>query len=275
MNKAQSLRVASFLYLVGVCTALLLAGSLGGCAGTGPAATATPQTFTDSDEPESRKRATNRLKLAVLYFQDAKYNFALDEVKQAIVTDPNWFEPYAMRGLIYLQTGDYAQAETSLQKALSINPNASDVKHNYGFLLCKMKRPIEAAKYFRAALSDPTYAQRAKTWAEQGNCQLANGRKGDAEASFMHAYELDAGNADTGYKLSNLLFQRGELVKAQFYTRRINNSDRASAESLWLGIRIERSLNNQDAQSQLEAQLRRRFAQSPEAMALERGAFNE
>ena len=281
MNKARSLPATSvvstsFLALAGVFAAVLLVGGLSGCAGSGSSASSSsPATFTESDEPESRKRATNRLKLAVLYFQDSKYNFALDEIKQAILIDPNWSEPYAMRGLIFMQTGDYPLAESSFQKALAINPNASDVKHNYGFLLCKINRSDEGLKLFSAALADPTYSQRAKTWAETGRCQLANGRKAEAETSFMRSYELDAANTATAYSLSSLLFQRGELVRAQFYARRVNNSERATAESLWLGIKIERSVNNRDAQQQLEAQLRKRFAQSPEAMALERGAFNE
>jgi type IV pilus assembly protein PilF len=275
MNRFRVLQAASIPALLGICLPLLLTFGLVGCAAGGPSASATPETFTESDEPEARKRATNRLKLAVLYFQDRKYNFALDEIKQAILTDPNWFEPYGMRALIQMQTGDYPQAEASLQKALSINPNASDLKHNYGVLLCKMKRPEQAAKMFGAALADPSYGQRAKTWAEQGRCQMENGQKAEAEASFLRAYELDAGNATTGYNLANLLFQRGELARAQFYARRVNNGERATAESLWLGIKIERSLGTKDAQQQLEAQLRKRFAQSREAMALERGAFNE
>ena len=275
MTPVRSLQAVSLAAVLGGLVSLLLLGSLTGCATDQTGASSTPQTFTESDEPESRKRATNRLKLAVLYFQDGKYNFALDEIKQAILTDPNWFEPYGMRGLIQLQTGDLPQAEASFQKALSINPNSSDVKHNYGFLLCKMNRPAEAYKLFGAALADPNYGQRAKTWAEQGNCQLANGQKTQAEASFMRSYELDAGNAQTGFSLASLLFARGDLVRAQFYARRVNNSDRASAESLWLGIKIERSMANRDAQAQLEAQLRKRFAQSRELQALERGAFNE
>ena len=260
---------------LGLVTVLLVGGGLTGCAVNGTSASAPHESFTDSDEPESRKRATNRLKLAVLYFQDGKNNFALDEVKQAIQIDPNWFEPYGMRGVIYMQTSEFAPAELSFQKALSINPNASDIKHNYGVLLCKMKRHPDAVKLFNAALADPGYGQRAKTWQEMANCQLAMGQKAEAEASFMHSYELDAGNAVTGFQLANLLFQRGELVRAQFYARRVNNGERASAESLWLGIKIERSLGSTDAQSQLESQLRKRFAQSPQVLALERGAFNE
>lgn len=279
MNKARSLLAAtlfstSALYLAGALASLALVGGLAGCAG--PSASSTdPDNFTDSDEPEARKRATNRLKLAVLYFQDAKYNFALDEIKQAIQIDPNWFELYGMRGLIYMQTNEFGPAEASFQKALSIKPNSSDQKHNYGVLLCRMKRPAEGIKMFSAALADPAYTQRARTWAEQGRCQLASGNKADAEASFMKSLEFDAGNPSTAISLSSLLYERGELVRAQFYARRVNNSDRATAESLWLGIKIERSLNNRDAQSQLETQLRKRFPQSPEGQALERGAFNE
>lgn len=269
------LQAWSLSAIVAAFASLLLLGGIAGCANGSSSATQTPETYTESDEPESRKRATNRLKLAVLYFQDGKHNFALDEVKQAIQTDPAWFQPYWMRGLINMQTGDYALAETSFQKALSINPTSADVKHNYGVLLCKMKRPAEARKMFDAALADPAYGQRAKSWQELANCQLANGQKADAEASFMRSYELDAANPVTGYNLAALLYERNEMAKAQFYARRINNSDRASAESLWLGIKIERSLGIQEAQLQLEAQLRRRYGQSREALALERGAFNE
>jgi type IV pilus assembly protein PilF len=275
MITTRHLLAVSISAWMGLFASLLLVGGLTACAANGTSAAGSPESFTDSDEPESRKRATNRLKLAVLYFQDGKNNFALDEVKQAIQIDPNWFEPYGMRGVIYMQTGDFAPAELSFQKALSINPNASDIKHNLGVLLCKMKRPAEGLKMFTAALADPAYGQRARTWQEQANCQLAMGQKAEAEASFMRSYELDAGNPVTGFQLAGLLFQRGELPRAQFYARRVNNGERASAESLWLGIKIERSMGSKDAQAQLEAQLRKRFAQSREVLSLERGAFNE
>jgi len=275
MKKLRVLQSMSVTALLGWVAAFLLAGGIAGCAGNGATATPKPETFTESDEPESRKRADNRLKLAVLYFQDGKDNFALDEVKQAILIDPTWFQPYWMRGLIQMKTGDYAPAETSFQKALSINPYSSDVKHNYGVLLCKMKRPTEAMRMFGAALADPTYGQRARTWQEQGVCQMTNGQLADAETSFTRSYQLDAGNPVTGFNLASLLAGRGEWVRAQFYARRINNSDQATAESLWLGIKIERSLGLREAQSQLEAQLLKRFAQSKQALALERGAFDE
>jgi type IV pilus assembly protein PilF len=246
-----------------------------GCASSAPAASAPSDSFTDSDEPEIRKRATNRLRLAVLYFTDGKYTVALDEVKQAIAADPSWSEAYNMRGLIYRRLGDNAMAESSFQKALALNPGSADVKHNYAVFLCDQRRGTEALKFFAGALDTAGYGRRANTWAAQGACQLSLGQASEAEASFLRSYELDAANPVTGYNLALLLFKREDFVRSQFYVRRINNSELANAESLWLGIKVEQQLGNREAVAQLAGQLKKRFPQSVEASAFDRGAFNE
>ena len=230
---------------------------------------------TDSDEPETRKRARLRLELAVAYFDKGQTTDALDHLKQSIAADPNLFEAYNLRGLIYMRLGDIPIAEESFRRALSLNPKAASVQHNYGWLLCQQARLTEAVQLFGSALANPNYGDRAKTWMAQGLCQQKYGKNADAEASFIRSYELDAGNPITAYNLSLLLFQRAEFVRSQFYVRRLNNSELANAESLWLGIKVERRLDNRDATLQLGAQLKKRFPQSREYLALERGAFNE
>ena len=70
--------------------------------------------------------------------------------------------------------------------------------------------------------------------------------------------------------------QRGDATRAQFYVRRLNASpDLVNAESLWLGLRVERRLGNQDGVRQLAEQLRQRFPNSPEWAKYLRGAFDE
>ena len=128
---------------------------------------------------------------------------------------------------------------------------------------------------FANALGNPTYGDRAKTWMAQGLCQQRGGQMADAENSLLRSYELDAGNPITAYNLSLILYQRGEFVRSQFYVRRLNNSELANSESLWLGIKVERRLENREAMAQLSSQLKKRFPQSREFSALERGAFNE
>ena len=109
----------------------------------------------------------------------------------------------------------------------------------------------------------------------QGLCQVRAGKRTDAEYSLGKSFELDAGNPVTGYNLALLLYQRSEFARAQFYIRRLNNSEQANAETLWLGIKVERRLNNRIAMEQLASQLRSRYSKSREFSLFERGAFNE
>jgi type IV pilus assembly protein PilF len=250
---------------------------LSGCAApadTGASA-ARGDIVTQSDEPENRRRARIRLELAVGYFEQGQTTIALDELKQSITADPNFAEAYNLRGLIYMRLNDPRLAEESFRRALVISPRDPGVLHNYGWMLCQQGRYAESQQTIAQAIADPQYGSRAKSWMAQGLCQLKAGKTADAEQSLLRSYELDAGNPVTGFNLASVMYQRGEVVRAQFYVRRLNNSEYANAESLWLGIKIERKLGNREAVQQLAAQLRKRFVQSRELAAFDRGAFDE
>ncbi len=251
--------------------------ALGGCAARLGGATggAQPEILTESDEPETRKRARIRLELAVGYFEQGQTTVALDELKQSLVADPNFAEAHNLRGLIYMRLSDPRLAEESFRRALSISPKDPNVLHNFGWMLCQQARYPESEQALSQAIASPIYGGRAKSWMAQGLCQTRAGRVAEAEQSLLRSYELDAGNPVTGYNLATLLYQRGEFSKAQFYVRRLNNSELANAESLWLGIKVERQMENRDAMQQLVGQLKKRFAQSRELAAFERSAFNE
>lgn len=256
---------------------IVLGGGLAGCASTStPVAKGNKADIvTESDETDARKRARIRLELAVGYFEQGKTTTALDEIKQSISADPTIFESYNLRGLIYMRLNDAGLAEDSFRKALALNPKAGSVQHNFGWLLCQQSRLAEAVQMFGAAIADPNYGDRAKTWMAQGLCQLKAGKAVEAESSLAHSYELDAGNPITGYNLALLLFNRGEFIRAQFYVRRINNSELANSESLWLGLKVERKVGNSEGVSQLASQLKKRFSQSKEMALYDKGAFDE
>lgn len=260
------------------CLLVLALTGISGCASkmsaAGPAGSGV-EVVTDSDEPEFRKRARIRLELAVGYFEQGQTTIALDELKQSMAADPNYAEAYSLRGLIYMRLNDFRISEESFRKSLTINPRDSNVMHNLGWLLCQQARYPEAEQLFSQALSNPQYGERAKTFRAQGLCQARAGLRAEAERSLLKSYEFDAGNPVTAYNLATLLFQRGDYVRAQFYLRRLNNTEVANAESLWLGVRAERRMENREAMLQLAAQLLKRFPQSREASAYQLGKFDE
>jgi type IV pilus assembly protein PilF len=218
-------------------------------------AAAQPDIVTQSDEPQDRARARIRLELAVGYFEQGKTTIALDELKKALSVDPNFAEAYTLRGLVYMRLNDASLAESSFRRALALKPGDANTLHNLAWLMCQQDRHTESMT--------------------KGLCQIRAKRPADAEVSLMQSFQLDAGNPITEYNLGLLLFRRGDLTRAQFYVRRLNNSEWANAESLWLGIKIERKLGNMDAVEQLAVPLRKRFAQSPETALYDRGAFDE
>ena len=231
--------------------------------------------ITDSDETDQRRRARLRVELATGYFEQGQTKVALDEIKQSLATDPSYVDAYNLRGLVYMRLNDIPLAEDSFRRALVLNPRDASVAHNYGWLLCQQARYTESFKLFGQAASSPTYTGKAKTLMALGVCQVNAGQLNEAEQSLTHSYELDAGNPVTGYNLSSLLYRRGDFSRAQFYIRRLNNSELANAQTLWLGIKTERKLNNPQAVAQLSSQLKKRFSQSPEATAYEKGSFDE
>lgn len=274
LDKKGVMRLDWLIAIMMVLGSILLTGCAARSDLTG-ASESRGEIVTDSDESVERKRARIRIELALGYFEQGKTTIALDEVKQAILADPSYSDAYSLRGLIYIRLNDMAFAEESFRKALSIKPQDPNVLHNLGWLKCQQSLYSEALKYFAQTLSNPQYGERAKTLMTQGLCEIKAGMLSDAESSLLKSYEFDAGNPVTGYNLAHLLYQRADYVRAQFYIRRLNNSDLANAESLWLGIRVERRLANLGAMSQLASQLEKRFPQTKENASYQRGAFDE
>jgi type IV pilus assembly protein PilF len=246
-----------------------------GSSGSHSAGASRPDLVTDSDESSARKRARIRVELAVGYLEQGKTSIALDEVKLALAADPDFADAYSLRGLIYMRLNEYALAQDSFLKALSLRPGDPNILHNLGWLRCQQARYPEAMADFSAALSIPSYRERGKTYMTQGLCQIRAGQAREAEQSLLKSYEFDATNPVTGYNLANLFYQNAEFARAQFYIRRLNNSDWSNAESLWLGIKVERQMADQVAMLQLATQLEKRYPQSKEAASYRRGAFNE
>lgn len=262
---------------------LCIAAFVSACKSTPPAAVEPPPPPSaaplqvDPVDPavQAKRRAQLRLQLALGYFEQGQNQVALEEIGNALTADPSLGAAYNLRGLVYMRLDDAARAEDSFRRAVALNPRDGDVLHNYGWLMCQQKRYADAVQRFSAALAVPGYRDAARTWMTQGVCQMQAGDSAGAQRSLMQAYELDSTNPVVGYNLALLLYQRRDDVRAQFYIRRVNNGASANAESLWLGMRIERRLGNSEAVSQLGMQLRRRFPDARETLAYERGNFND
>lgn len=226
---------------------------------------------TETDASNVDKRARIRYELATGYFEQEKYTVALDEVKQVLQLEPNAVDAWVLRGLIYLRLEQTALAEESFRRAQAIAPKNGAVARNYAWVLCTQKRYAESDAQFKRAVE--VGYELSRTYMSWGVCQREAGQKAAAEDTLRKSLELEPLNPISGYNLAAILFDAGQYEQARFYARRVNNGEFSNAASLWLGIRIERALNNGVAMGQLASQLRTRYPESPEAGALDKGAF--
>ena len=259
--------------------ALLACVWLAGCAGQsttetprGDGTSVLPQS---TEESEDRRRARIKLELASAYYQQHNYNVALEELRQALSFDPTYPAAYGLLGLIYMELGENPKAEESFQRGLKLVPNDSDLNNNFGWFLCRNGRERQSMEYFARASRNPLYATPARPLHNAGICSLKIGDEAAAESYFQRAFQIEPGNPVAMFNLAELYLKRNEIERARFYSQRLLSTFDPTAETLWLGVRIERRAGNRDGEASYGSQLRRRFPQSRETSLLLGGQYGQ
>jgi type IV pilus assembly protein PilF len=234
-----------------------------------------PDTSPKLSEAESRRRADIRLQLAATYYQQRQYAVAIDEVRQALNLNPNATAAYGLLGLIYMELDDRTQAEANFSRALSMEPDNPELNNNYGWFLCRTGREQRSLEYFQRAAANKLYPTPALPLQNAGVCMMQVKDYKSAETYLRRSFEIDATSAVVKFQLARLYLATRELSRANFYFSLLERDVEATAESLWLGLRIARAQGDTRAERSYADQIRRRFPNSNEASLLRRGAFDE
>lgn len=247
---------------------------------TAPAASADrSQRITVPDETPAAQRARLRLALATAYYQQGQDTVALEEIRQALASDPRLALAWNLRGLVYLRMGQWSQAEDNFQHALALAPGEADIAHNYGWMLCQHPRSLarheEAAALFMRALEQPGLAQPARTWSALAQCQWRAGRTGQAALSVRQALRLEPASPGLGLMLAQILFAGGQWHEAGVQLAELHARHGATAESLWLAVKVARKTDNPALVRSLGARLKDEFGRSAQAAAYDKGLFDE
>lgn len=252
---------------------LLLALLLTGCAApVGPSG----DLVTSSDQTEVDRRAALRLELAASYYGRGQLEVALDEVKQSLAIKPDAPSALSLRGLIYLGLEQARLSEDSFKRALQLAPQDPDILHNYGWALCQLGRLEEASRQFEAALAQPRYREKVRTWLALGVCLGKGQRWTEASQSLGRAFETEPGNPVLGFHYAESLYKLGQHDKALFYLKRVlSRPEWVSPQALWLAARIEHAQGRTAEVQSWGRKLQGEFPQSKESLAFERGRFND
>jgi len=228
-----------------------------------------PETLQNKQSADARTRAELHTQLGAGYYELRNFRVALEELQDALRTDPGYGPAHNMLALVYMELREDALAQQSFERALQINPLDSDANNNYGWFLCQRKRYDDAARYYMAALKNPLYQTPEKAYVNLGLCARERGDLLGATQQFERARSLQPGNPVALFHLSDMAFRRGQFDEARNLLADLAKSGaQFNAESLWLALRIERASGNRDAEASYGIQLRRNFPNSRETQAL-------
>lgn len=250
---------------------LLVAALLAGCAAqpmVGDSGVASTQA-----DSESRQRARTFTELAEAYFARAQYKIALDELRKAITVDSRFGPAYNVYGLIYMELAEDKLAEENFRRAIELDRGDSVARNHYGWFLCTRGRYDEGLEQFSAALRNPLYAQPEQAMANAGLCAEKKGDLALAEANLLKSLKLQPDNPNSVIKLAGLHFRQGRFLETQRLLARHAELTPPTAESLWLGVRLERKLGDRAQAAAYGLQLRKRFPDSNEAQLLLSGQY--
>jgi type IV pilus assembly protein PilF len=256
---------------------VLVAVLLGACARPTPA----PEVSVPYEQREvrsekgPRERAQIHTQLAASYYVGRNFAVALEEATLALRDEPNYVPALNILGLTYMELGQDAAAEQAFEKAISVNPNDSDTRNNYGWFLCRSKRQVdEAIKQFMLALRNPLYQTPEKAYVNAGECSRNKGDLAAAEDYYQKALQQRPGLGRALLGLADIDYRRGQYKNARALLDQYRQSSSATAESLWLLVRLERKLGDKKAEAEFARELRRGFPDSPETGLLQAGKYD-
>lgn len=217
---------------------------------------------------DRKKLAEVNTQLGVEYIQKGELEVALERLRRALNADPDYVDAHTTLGLLYGNLGEYDKAESSFKRALKIDSNHSATLNNYGQFLCQLDRHEEGQTLFLKAIENPLYENPDVAFSNAGTCALNSGDVDSAEKHFRAALEINPKLPPTLYHMAHLSHRLERYLSARGYLQRYLEIGRHTAQSLWLGIQIERELGGKDAEASYALQLEKNFPDSAQTRLL-------
>jgi len=146
-----------------------------------------------------------------------EYEIVLPEIQTYRHHKPHEFEGMYLMGNVYRGLGKYAEAETVLRQAVSVNPNHYDARYNLGFVLAKLGKPQEALVQLEKAVdlnpaSSEARFQLAGVLRALGQEERARRELATFQQSKRRSVEENV--AGTKVNQANEFFQSGQYQRA-------------------------------------------------------------
>ena len=225
----------------------------------------------DAQEKQSdrEKAAAINAELAITYMKQDNLRAAREKADKALEQNPRSVEAQMAAGFVYDRLGEDKKAGAHFEQAVKLGGKDNpDVLNNAAVFQCRKGSKQRGEELFLQAAASPLYRMPEVAFANAGRCARADGRPKDAERYFRQALARNPNMPDPLISLADIQHEAGNDLQARAFVQRYHEAAPATAESVWLGYRIERGAGDAAAAEEYARRLRMEFPTSAEAAQL-------
>lgn len=216
------------------------------------------------DAPDAKKASQLNSELGLNYMVQGKNEMAMEKLLKAIEYDASSVDAHHYLAELYRRLERPDKAKVHYSRAHSLAPKDPAIQNNFGVFLCSEKQYDEGLKYLLKALENPAWSGRKNAFENIGQCYFDKGDIARAEEYYREALKQDSQQPKSLLAMADISLQEKNYITARAFLQRYSSVARHTAQSLWLGIQIERQLGDHNALSSYEMLLRNNFPNAEE-----------
>lgn len=219
-------------------------------------------------ETDNVRAAEMNYELGARYYRAGNYNFARDRLLRALEFNPELAIAHTTLAWTYLELENPRLATEHFGKAVRAEPDNFDIRNHYAVFLCQQAQFDEARKQFDRAISAYDNDNAEVMLTNAGTCMANKPDYALAEEYFRRALDFKASYGEALIQLASVKHRTGDNLRARAFLQRYLAANPTTASALFLGVEIEKALDDKRASTDFVNQLLREFPNSPEALYL-------
>lgn len=233
---------------------LLALGLIQACSSTG-----------ELSPKKKQDAAQYNAQLAAQYLQRGELEQAREKLLKALDQDDKNALAHVTYAKLQSRVSQPAKADIHFKRALELEPDEPEHRNSYGIYLCEIEKFDDAKKQFRAAADNPYYRTPEYALDNAGLCMLDAQQLTEAESYLREALRVNPQFANAYLHMADLMHRMQRLTVASAYFQRYNAYGSETAESLWLGLKINRDAGQIASAEKYASRLLNQFPASREA----------
>jgi len=216
-------------------------------------------------DKKAGEAAQYNAQLGAQYLQQNELEQARDKLEKALAQDQRNALAHVTYGQLQHRVENPSKARVHFKRAIELEPDQANHRNNYGVFLCQIEEYEAAEEQFSKAANNKFYKTPEYALDSAGVCMLDAERLDKADGYLRKALQINPTFANTYLHMAELLYRRDRLTVADAYFQRYQSYGRDTAESLLLGIQINRDTGKAAEAESYASKLLNDFPTSREA----------